>query len=377
MSNASPLPVFSGKKSLSLAELDSLANAVRDAQLKIASVGGAPPRGQVHVGNAWYIPSPVGGLGGTPYFSAISPGRIAGVEYSRAYDVPLILDGMLTLPMAHMELHEEIDPEDNYTDFYPGAVDAVEVVAGHAARLNKGCIELPLARSPEVEAASGVEYETTAGIPGLLHRISWASGITRPYVADGHAVLPLAAGETAGSSVAGGIAGVQWAADPSITTPRILPGGIIELPRSSGGELPLAEFGGASGITVPGAVQGMLFNTRIEAPVAAGGIVELPLADSGGSGSAVRMGGMCGVRYTTAVSEPRIAEGWLELPPASGALQGVLDITGSPVTWQQLEGLAGSRVTAAGFTLQVGENNYIPLYLDVGYSGGMLSFALH
>lgn len=373
MSNASPLPVFSGKKSLSLGDLDSLANAVRDAQLKIASVGGAPHRGQVHVGNAWYIPSPVGGLGSTPYFSAISPGRIAGVDFSRAYDVPLILDGMLTLPMAHMELHEEIDPEDNYTSYYPGAVDAVEVVAGHAARLNKGSIELPLARSPEVEAASGVEYETSEAIPGLLQRVSWESGITRPLVRDGDVLLPLAAGETTGSSVAGGIAGIRYAADPTVTAPRILPGGIIELPQGGGtGELQLAEFGGASGIVVPGAVQAMLFNTRIEAPRAARGIVELPLANS----ESTRMGGMCGARYTTAVSEPRISEGWLELPPASGALQGVLDITGSPVTWQQLEGLAGSRVTVAGFTLQVGENNYIPLYLDVGYSGGLLSFSL-
>ena len=85
---------------------------------------------------------------------------------------------------------------------------------------------------------------------------------------------------------------------------------------------------------------------------------------------------MCGARYTTAVSEPRISEGWLELPQG-GALQGVLDITGSPVTWAELEGLAGNRTTVAGFTLQVGENNYIPLYLDVGYSGGMLCFSLH
>lgn len=373
MSNASPLPVFSGKKSLSLGDLDSLANAVRDAQLKIASVGGAPRRGQVHVGNAWYIPSPVGGLGSTPYFSAISPGLIVGVGYSRAYDVPLILNGMMTLPMAHMELHEEIDPEDNHVSYYPGAVDAVEVVAGHAARLNKGCVELPLARSPEVEAASGVEYETSGPIPGLLQRVSWQTGITRPLVRDGDVLLPLAAGESTGSSVAGGIAGIRYAADPTVTAPRILPGGIIELPQGGGGELPLAEFGGVSVITVPGAVQGMSFASGIEAPRAARGIVELPLADS----ERERRGGMCGVRYTSAVSEPRIADGWLELPPASGALQGVLDINGSPVTWQQLEGLAGSRVTVAGYTLQLGASDFVSLYLDAGYSGGMLCFSLH
>lgn len=375
MSNASPLPVFSGKKSLSLGDLDSLANSVRDAQLKIASVGGAPHRGMVQVGNAWYIPSPVGGLGGTPYFSAISPGRIAGVEYSRAYDVPLILDGMLTLPMAHMELHEEIDPEDNHTSYYPGAVDAVEVVAGSPIGLCKGCIQIPLARGPQVEDASGVEYETSGPIPGLLQRVSWETGITRPLVQDGDVRLPLAAGETAGSSVAGGIAGVQWAADPSITAPRILPGGIIELPRSSGGELPLAEFGGASGIVVPGAVRGLTFESGLAAPRAYNGNVYFPLADDTGSG-VTRPGAMQGARYATGISEPRITSGWLELPQG-GALQGVQDINGSPVTWQQLEGLAGSRVTAAGFTLQVGESEYIPLYLDVGYSGGMLSFALH
>lgn len=374
MSNASPLPVFSGKKSLSLAELDSLANAVRDAQLKIASVGGAPHRGQAHVGNAWYIPSPVGGLGGTPYFSAISPGRIAGVEYSRAYDVPLILDGMLTLPMAHMELHEEIDPEDNHTSYYPGAVDAVEVVAGHAARLNKGCVELPLARGPQVEAASGVEYETSAPIPGLLQRVSWQQGITRPLVQDGDVLLPLAAGESTGSCVAGAIAGIRYAADASVTTPRILPGGIIELPQGGGtGELPLAQFGGASGLVVPGAVQGFSFESGIEAPLSRDGFLCVPLADS----ERERRGGMCGARYSTAVSEPRISEGWLELPPASGALQGVLDINGSPVTWQQLEGLAGNRVTVAGYTLQLGASDFVSLYLDVGYSGGLLSFSLH
>lgn len=312
---------------------------------------------------------------------------------------------------------------------------------------------------------SGVFYEQPASRGarnGTIKDIHWASGIDRPALARGHALLPLAetvdaSGVAHASPVAGGLSTVR-VADSAISAPRILPGGILELPRSGGGgDMPLAEFGQASGLTVPGAVQGLVFSSEVSAPAASAGMISFPLANFTGPGTArpgalqmveyvsgisaprivegslqlppggggddiplaafgqasgptvpgivqglsfesgieaplaregylcvpmadsarERRGGMCGVRYTSAVSEPRISEGWLELPQggSSGGPAGVQDVNGSRLDWQAL-GDGSMRATVARVYLQVSDSMQVPIALEVGQSGGYMTFAL-
>lgn len=175
---------------------------------------------------------------------------------------------------------------------------------------------------------SGVFYEQPASRvarPGTIKDIHWASGIDRPAIARGHALLPLAetvdaSGVAHASPVAGGLSTVR-VADSAISAPRILPGGILELPRSSGGggDMPLAEFGGASAVAVPGAVGGLVFAEACPSPAARAGCIYFPFAHTEGSGME-RPGVLRSVSFVRGLEVPRIVEGALQLPPGGGEM---------------------------------------------------------
>ena len=314
---------------------------------------------------------------------------------------------------------------------------------------------------------SGVFYEQPASRVarnGTIKGIHWASGIDRPAIARGHALLPLAetvdaSGVALASPVAGGLSTVR-VADSAISAPRILPGGILELPRSSGsgGDMPLAEFGGASAVAVPGAVRGLVFAEAYTSPEARTGCIYFPFAHTESSGME-RPGVLRSVSFVSGISAPRIVEGALQLPPGGdmplaafgssapsgvaqpgalaglsfesgmeqprayagniyfplanyngagtarpGALQmvefvsgisapriwegslqlpqgssggpaGVQDVNGSRLDWQAL-GDGSMRATVARVYLQVSDSMQVPIALEVGQSGGYMTFAL-
>lgn len=314
---------------------------------------------------------------------------------------------------------------------------------------------------------SGVFYEQPASRvarPGTLQDIHWASGIDRPAIARGHAMLPLAetvdeSGVPHATAVAGGLAGVQLATS-GISAPRILPGGILELPASTGGggDIPLAEFGGASAVAVPGAVRGLVFAEAYTSPEARAGCIYFPFAHTEGSGmerpgvlrsvsfvsgleaprivegalqlppgggdmplaafgssapsgvaqpgalaglsfesameqprayagniyfplanfsgpGTARPGALQAVKIVSGISEPRIVEGSLQLPQGGSGPVGVQDVNGSCIDWNNL-GEGSMRATVARIALQVSDSMTVPLALEVGMAGGYMTFAM-
>lgn len=233
---------------------------------------------------------------------------------------------------------------------------------------------------------SGVFYEQPASRVarnGTIKDIHWASGIDRPAIARGHALLPLAetvdaSGVALASPVAGGLSTVR-VADSAISAPRILPGGILELPRSSGGggDVPTANWGNdtPASYEYPGLIGGMSFDSQTGEPWAIAGHIYFPLAHYGTSVDGWP-GALRSVKFASGVDLPRIEHGVLELPAGgSGGPAGVRDVNGSSIDWQALGGGA-MRATVARIALQVSDSVTVPLALEVGQSGGYMTFAL-
>ncbi|MBR2126926.1 MAG: hypothetical protein IJ943_09365 [Akkermansia sp.] len=99
MANPVSVPVFSGKSSLALSDLDAMADCVRDAQLKIGTLGGHTHRGHAQPGHAWYLPAPAAKEYGATS-PRIAPGLVGGLKISREFTAPLIANGTIYLPMA-------------------------------------------------------------------------------------------------------------------------------------------------------------------------------------------------------------------------------------------------------------------------------------
>jgi hypothetical protein len=109
-------------------------------------------------------------------------------------------------------------------------------------------------------------------------------------------------------------------ADSAISAPRILPGGILELPRSGGGggDVPLAAFGSSapSGVAVPGLVQALSFESNLDAPRAYNGEVYFPFA-SNENGQEIVPGVVRAVSFERSISYPRVLNGNIHLPLAA------------------------------------------------------------
>lgn len=257
--------------------------------------------------------------------------------------------------------------------------------------------------------------------PGLVQDLAFATGVTEPCFIHGHGLLPLAqtvdeSGQAHSTPVAGGITEVRENAQ--LSAPRILPGGIIELPPGSGAPLaewqasgvnntpgllaglsftdraaraengclyfPLAYFqparpGEGTAIGRPGALQEVAHDPDVVAPAVFDGKVKLPLAcyDAGPS-HVNRPGAIVRVGYDSAVEIPYIRQGEIFLPlPGGGgkALAGLKTQSGSSVGWADVEGYAGSQVQVATVVLSAGSAT-IPLSLYAGYEGGYLTFSL-
>lgn len=303
-------------------------------------------------------------------------GLIAGACWDRNAPELKIRGGVLHLPLAHVEEHKEIDPEDDTVEYFAGGVDSIDVREGTAATLENGTICLPLARSPEYEAddKTGEQYEVAAGWAGLLASAEFTSGIAAPVLNDGNLQMPLAeyasgVGIGEPTSIAGALAGVEIV--PDLSDPEIR-GGMLRLPASGGSIAPASFVGTDPTAIAPGGLQGAEYATGIAQPQAHHGVLQLPLADTVYFGTMVA-GGVNGIRYGSGV-EPSIYFGEILLPQSGGPLQGLCDTQGTPHSWAQVEGNVGSQIPVAGLQLRLAENFYATFVLNAGIKNGHLTF---
>lgn len=240
--------------------------------------------------------------------------------------------------------------------------------------------------------------------PGLVQDMAFATRVTEPCFVQGHGLLPLAqtvddAGTPHSTPVAGGVAGVRYATDSSVDAPRILPGGIIELPPGGGGtaDIPLARWDPDGGSQVAGLVQLLTLGSVYEKPAAYGGQIYFPLAAtvdaSGIERPSAVAGAIAGIRYAdpsaveSAVGSgvgsgvesvtlaPRILPGGIiELPRPGGGPNGVKALSGSDISWEALAEFAGGVEVARGNFGPSGQE--VPVSLYVGYESGFLTFSL-
>lgn len=355
-----------------------MGDIVRKNEQTLKSMGAVRGPGAARTAPAWYVPSPVAGVGSAVGFTCVSPGTIGAVDISRAYEVPLIINGKLHIPMAHNRVNHEIDPEDVTVDYLPGAVDSIDVREGTPATLEHGTICLPLAQSPETEAddKTGEEYEVTAGWAGLLAAAEFTSGISSPVMQAGNLLLPLAEYTSGVSlesqkSVAGAIAGVEYV--PDLTDPDIR-GGVLRLPPATGGSGRLAEFVGMVS-SVAGGLRAATIST-VSAISAHSGVLYFPLAEANDYPCSVATpGALAGAEINSSLTKPEICSGVLYFPATGGALCGLRGVDGTNHTWEQVAGYVGEQVQVAGITLRTGENTNVTLYLNAGISNGYLSFS--
>lgn len=413
MANPVSVPVFSGKSSLALSDLDAMADCVRDAQLKIGTLGGHTHRGHAQPGHAWYLPAAAAQEYGATS-PRIAPGLVGGLKISREFTAPLIANGTVYFPMAHMETRHEIDPEDDTVAYLPGAIDAIEVREDSPAGLDYGTIVLPLAQSPTMEKddLTGAEYALEDGWAGLIQGVEFAGGIERPSFNNGLLQFPLAqaTSDVAGctvSSIPGAIAGVQ--ADSSLTAPYI-DNGILYLPAGRE-QAPLARFGAEIPTTVAGLVKGGVF-ASVAAVAAYEGVLYFPLAQAAAatgctvssvpgalrgamSDTSLPGGGIYnGVLYfplaDSNYNRPGVIRGVTQQPgyplgdfrdgilyfPTTDELPGVVDTGGTSRPWSEVVSSVGEQFEVASISLRVGANNYVPLSLHVGRNaGGYLTFS--
>lgn len=262
---AANVPSFRGQSSLSLTDLQDLTEVVKALMLQ----SDAPP-GRVRTGAAKAVPAhnpPEGGVyfEGKEYHKSHyfrpRPGLVQDMRFDERVTTPCFVQGHALLPLA-----QTTDGGGSAVDTVPGGIAGIRFVEGLTApRIAPGgIIELPPGgggSAPPPLAQWGENAAQT--VPGLIQLLTFESVYEKPEAAGGQIYFPLAAtvdeeGADRPSAVAGAIAGIRYAeqsaVDPSavgsgvdtqtIAAPRILPGGIIELPRPVGALQGVVDTGG-------------------------------------------------------------------------------------------------------------------------------------
>lgn len=258
---AANIPNFSGKASLSLADLQALADVVRANMLQSeqpparVKVGVALPRPAHHV--------PAGGMYfGESFFAPVPshvsrPGLVKSLEFASGIEQPAFLSGRGLLPLA-----ATVDEMGNLrATAVAGALAGVrwstDSAISYPRILPGGVLEIPEGGGAMPPLAEWEPPDTS--VPGLIQAVYFSSGVEQPKVASGNVYIPEAATVDAyfqplASAVMGAIAGVQYATESPIDKPRILPGGIIELPPpgAEGGSLKGLQASTGNAVTWPG-----------------------------------------------------------------------------------------------------------------------------
>ena len=267
---AANVPSFRGQPSLSLTDLQDLTEVVKALMCQSA----APP-GRVRTGSAKAVPAhdpPESGVyfGGKLYakshYFRPRPGLVQDLAFQERLTEPCFVLGHGLLPLA-----QTADASGSAIDkAIPGGIAGIRFVEGLTApRIAPGgIIELPPGgggSAPPPLAQWGENAAQT--VPGLIQLLTFEKVYDKPAAYGGQIYFPLAATVDESmvdrpSAVAGAIAGIRYAEPsqvdssvgsgvdtPTIAAPRILPGGIIELPPPDAGSL--KGLVSADGTSVP------------------------------------------------------------------------------------------------------------------------------
>lgn len=272
-------------------------------------------------------------------------------------------------------------------DNKPGMVGLVEYGDVESPTIENGRIIMPRNANNDVPLADYAPLSNIS-IPGIVRSINFYDKDS-PQIDSGDIKLPLAhtvdssgnsvttvdsIGSPVGSSVAGGIAGIRWLemtdTNTHIDKPRILPGGIIEIPRNAN-NAPLASYDPSSGSTsVAGLIVSVDVNDKNYGVIDSGNM-KLPLACAPGT-EVPSPGCVAGIEDDTTIAEPIIdSNGVIKIPKVTN-IKGVKAATGGLWTWDQIQSGAGSELDAA-FVMLPDYN----LKLSVGLTtAGFLTFTL-
>lgn len=318
------IPHFAGKNSLSLTELQALADAVPPPCPQVQPA--ATTRGRVQYDNADYnlatlTADECSGTAARPD----SPGMLASVDYAAA-DAPYIDSGNLVLPLAH-----DYSPEDSSLpdESVTGGISSINVVEDlKRAQINRGDIQLPLAQSAWPQTAEGAMYT-----PGLVYGVQYdpvddaCEGAVLPRIDQGIIHLPAGGGGGGGDDTE--------------------PSGCSCVP---------AQYTGS--ISSLGLCRSVEFEENLESCLITNGRIRLPRATSADECTGT-VGGVCAVQYTGAVTTPAIQNGVILLPaPTEPAYfpAGVYDaVNARHLTWADLKTsgvVTLSRSTQYGFGIK-------------------------
>ncbi len=339
------IPHFAGKNSLSLTDLQALADAVPPPCPHVQPA--THTRGRVQYDNADYnlatleadecsgsVEADEGSVEADEGSGSVeadecsgsvtrpdSPGMIASVAYAAA-DEPYIDDGNMVLPLAHNFSPEDSSlPDESAT----GGIGSINVVAAlKRAQINRGDIQLPLAQSFWPQAADGV-----MSTPGLVYGVQYdpvgdaCAGSVLPRIEQGVIHLPAAGGDDTD------------------------PGGCSCVP---------AQYTGS--ISAIGLIRSVEFEANLPGCLITNGQIRLPRATSADECTGT-VGGVCAVQYTGNVTQPAIQNGVIMLPaPYTPAYfpAGVYDaVNVRHITWAELKSsgvVTLSRSTQYGFGIK-------------------------
>lgn len=316
------IPHFAGKNSLSLTDLQALADAVPPPCPQVQPA--TATRGRVQYDNADYnlaalAADECSGTAARPD----SPGMLATVAYA-ATDAPYIDSGNLVLPLAH-----DYSPSDSSLpdESATGGMRGVQVTAGlQRPMINRGLLGLPLAQSSWGDA-EGAMYT-----PGLVYGVQY---------------------DNADDACAGGV------------LPRI-DQGIIHLPASqeggSGCSCQPAQYDEC--VSMAGLIRSVEFVDTLSRTQIVAGSIQLPLANTNGECPGV-CGGVKSVVMDPGVSEASINHGIIRLPMPG--IKGLQTISG-PMSWNELACAGMVRLyeaDAMGFGVQAQVTaGYLTIYVD-------------
>lgn len=263
---AANVPSFRGQSSLSLGDLQDLTEVVKALMLQ----ADAPP-GRVRTGAAKAVPAhdpPEGGVyfngkfyGKNTYFRP-RPGLVQDLAFKEGLTEPCFLHGHGLLPLAQSAEASGVDIGSAVAGGIAGIRYAPELSAPRIAP--GGIIELPPGGGGTAPVPMA-QWDQQGGnqVPGLVQLLTLESVYEKPAAYGGQIYFPLAATVDASgidrpSAVAGAIAGIRYAdpsavaqsavgsgVEPVTQAPRILPGGIIELPRPDGALQGVVDGNGA------------------------------------------------------------------------------------------------------------------------------------
>lgn len=266
---AANVPTFRGQQALSLADLQDLTEVVKALMCQ----SDAPP-GRVRTGAAKAVPAhdpPESGVyfGGKHYaknhYFRPRPGLVQDLAFQEGLTEPCFLHGHGLLPLAQTAEASGVDIGSAVAGGIAGIRYAPELSAPRIAP--GGIIELPPGGGGTAPVPLA-QWNQQGGdqVPGLVKLLTLESVYEKPAAYGGQIYFPLAATVDASgidrpSAVAGAIAGIRYAdpsavaqssvdssvgsgVEPVTQAPRILPGGIIELPRPDGALHGVVDTGG-------------------------------------------------------------------------------------------------------------------------------------